>query len=672
MPTQSATPRGRTAVRLLASLFAAALLGQARAAEPAPAPDTFFQNPRMTGAEMSPDGQTVALTMASSREGRIRLVALDLKTMKLTPVVAFDDSDVASFHWVNDHRLVFNLHDRQASLAKLEDARDVGGLYGVDADGSHLRLLIRQNWGGWVVRADDPQALPPNTLFLDTIGERRGDDVYVYRYEEFDIKHIDFRRLQRLDTVRGRAVDIDTPPHTASWVFDTQGRLRVVTTVEENRTKVLARSVDGDSWSELGAFETYFPANSFAPRYIDEHGTLYVDSSRNGNTGAVWTYDLEHRQFGAEPFLHTDRYDIAPDFLSADGKLAGLRYVVDAQVTQWLDPKLDALQAVVDKKLPTTVNELHVASRGDGRFVVIHAFSDRVPGLWFLYNVADAKLVTLGNEQPDIDSRKMASLESVHYAARDGLDIPAWLTVPRGAARKDLPLVVLVHGGPFMRGREWAWNAELQFLAARGYAVLEPEFRGSTGYGNKLFDAGWKQWGLGMQNDIADGVKWAVAQGIVDPKRVCIAGASYGGYAVLMGLVNDPDLYRCGIDWVGVTDIDLLFNSRWSDLSDAWKRYGLTKLVGDPKTSAEQFKATSPIEQVARIHAPVLLAYGAKDLRVPLEHGEKFHAALMKQPGARSEWIVYDNEGHGWRNVQTRIDFWNRAAKFLDTNIGPR
>lgn len=660
----------RRAARAIVGVASGVALNLATAADRGPSPDDFFQNPRMTGAEMSPDGQTVALAMATNRKGRIRLVTLDLRTMKLAPVVAFDDADVFHFHWVNDHRLVFNLFDRQASLGKLEEQGDVGGLYGVDADGGHLRLLIRQNWGGWVVHGEDQQALPPNTVFLRTIGDRTSNDVYVFKYEEFDRKHVDFRRLQRLDTMRGRAVDIDTPAHTASWVFDPQGQLRVITTVHDNHTQVLARDSADAPWSELGAFDTYFPANSFSPEYIDEHGTLFVDSRRSGNTTAVWTYDLVHRSFGPEAFLHTDRYDLDPRFIQVDGKLAGLRYVADAQVTQWLDPKLDALQATIDKKLPTTVNELHVATRGDGRFVVIHAFSDRVPGLWFLYSVADGKLVSLGNEQPEIDPKQMARLEPVHYAARDGLDIPAWLTVPHGAERKNLPMVVLVHGGPFVRGREWEWNPELQFLAAHGYAVLEPEFRGSTGYGNQLFVAGWQQWGLAMQNDLADGVKWAIAQGIADPKRVCIAGASYGGYAVLMGLVNDPDLYRCGVDWVGVTDIDLLFDSRWSDLSDAWKRYGLTKLVGDQASHAEQFKATSPIVQVARIHAPVLLAYGAKDQRVPLEHGEKFHDALTKQPGAQSEWIVYDNEGHGWRSMDTRIDFWNRVTRFLDTNIG--
>jgi dipeptidyl aminopeptidase/acylaminoacyl peptidase len=608
--------------------------------------------------------------MAPGPQARTRLVALDLKTMKLTALAEFDDADVEDFHWVNDHRLVFSLYDRQASLGQLEEARDGGGLYGVDTDGRHLRLLIRQNWGNWLVRGDDRQALPPNTMFLQAIGERTGDDVYVYRIDEYDLKHLDYRQLQRLDTMRGHAVDIDTPVHTTGWLFDDKGQLRVVTTSQDNHTKVLARAVADEAWSELGDFETYFPANAFSPAYFDEHGTMYVHSARGGNTQAVWTYDLAHHQMSAAPFLRTDHYDIAPDFITIGGKLAGLRYTVDAQVTQWLDPTLETLQAAIDKRLPTTVNELHIASRGDGRFVVIHAFSDRVPGLWFLYSVTDGKLVSLGNEQPDIDPKQMATLEQVHYAARDGLEIPAWLTVPHGAERKNLPLVVLVHGGPFVRGRSWDWDRDTQFLAAHGYAVLEPEFRGSTGYGSKLFTAGWKQWGLAMQDDVADGVRWAVAQGIVDPKRVCIAGASYGGYAVLMGLINDPDLYRCGVDWVGVTDIGLLYSSHWSDLSDTWKKYGLPKLAGDPVADAAQFKATSPLEQVARIHAPVLLAYGGKDTRVPIEHGEKFHDALMKQPGSKSEWIVYGDEGHGWRSADNNIDFWKRVTKFLDANIG--
>ncbi len=233
-------------------------------------------------------------------------------------------------------------------------------------------------------------------------------------------------------------------------------------------------------------------------------------------------------------------------------------------------------------------------------------------------------------------------------------------------------MVVLVHGGPFVRGGDWSWNAETQFLTSRGYAVLEPEFRGSTGYGAAHAHAGWKQWGLKMQDDIADGARWAVAQGSADPKRICIAGASYGGYATLMGLIKDPDLFRCGIDWVGVTDIHLMYDSGWlseSDLPASWKRYGMPELVGDAVKDADQLRATSPLQQAARLKQPLLMAYGGVDLRVPLIHGEKFYQAV-KAGNPNVEWIKYGEEAHGWALPKNRIDFWTRVEHFLDKNIG--
>jgi dipeptidyl aminopeptidase/acylaminoacyl peptidase len=244
--------------------------------------------------------------------------------------------------------------------------------------------------------------------------------------------------------------------------------------------------------------------------------------------------------------------------------------------------------------------------------------------------------------------------------------------LPHGSNRKNLPLVVLVHGGPYVRGGEWGWRPDAQFLASRGYAVLEPEYRGSTGFGARHFRAGWKQWGLKMQDDIADGAKWAVAEGIVDPQRICIAGASYGGYATLMGLLNDPGLFKCGIDWVGVTDIGLLYSGHWSfrsDLSDEYKQYGMPELVGDVVKDAEQFRATSPLLQAARIRQPLLLAYGGSDARVPLYHGRKFYDAV-KATNPNVEMVVYEEEGHGWALPKNRIDFWTRVEKFLDRNIG--
>lgn len=267
----------------------------------------------------------------------------------------------------------------------------------------------------------------------------------------------------------------------------------------------------------------------------------------------------------------------------------------------------------------------------------------------------------------------MGSQDIVKYRARDGLEIPAWLTLPAKGGKK-LPLVVRVHGGPYLRGNVWGWDAGGQFIASRGYAVLEPEFRGSAGFGFKLFSAGMKQWGLKMQDDIADSVKWAVDKGIADPDRVCIMGGSYGGYATLMGLVNDPGLYRCGIAYAAVTDIPLLYDSGMAVLSglpDDYKEYGVPVLVGDLGKDAAQFVATSPLKQAARIKRPLLLAHGSDDHRVPVPHFRKMRSAL-ESAKADAEFVEYAGEGHGWSTLKTRLDFWSRVEKFLDKHIGQK
>jgi len=650
-----------------AALLATAIASGAHAADSPPGPEKFFQHPRMVAAQLSPDGQTVALLLATDAKSRVRLVGMDVETARFTSLAGFEDADVADFHWVNAHRLVFELGDRDSPVGDLDSAP---GLYGVNIDGSALRELVSRHGHPFFERGGDhSRVLPWNTEFLEPV-DGVSEDVYVYKAEEYDEKHADYLQLQRLDTLHGQVADVPTPPHTFQWVFDPKGELRVVVTDKGNHSKVMALEPGGKEWTTLGDFEHFVDDKTFNPSYIDQDGKLFVEARNGSDKVSVWTYDLARRKLADKPWLVSPKYDLHPRYISVGGKLAGLAFRADAYVTQWVAPELEALQAKVDKLLPSTTNHLSVAANGNLDAVVVHATSDRVPGVWFLLDQTKGKLLKLGATMPDIDPKTQATLEPVQYAARDGLDIPAWLTIPAGAQGKQLPLVLLVHGGPHVRGRSWDWEPESQFLASRGYAVLEPEFRGSTGYGQKLFQSGWKQWGLAMQDDIADAVRWAVAQGIADPKRVCIAGASYGGYAVLMGLARDPDLYRCGVDWVGVTDMNLMYTASWSDTSDEWKKYGMPVLVGDPVADAAQLKATSPTNVVARIHAPVLMAYGGKDRRVPIEHGERFRDALKRQPGAQIEWVVYDKEGHGWRALDTRVDFWNRVARFLDANIG--
>src|SRR5258708_4212692 len=232
-------------------------------------------------------------------------------------------------------------------------------------------------------------------------------------------------------------------------------------------------------------------------------------------------------------------------------------------------------------------------------------------------------------------------------------------------------MVVVVHGGPYVGGDVWQWHPEVQFLASRGYAVLQPNFRGTTRYGWKHYSVGRKQWGLAMQDDITDGVQWVIAQGVADPNRICIYGASYGGYATMMGLARTPDLFKCGINYVGVTDLPLWLTATWSDLGDEYLRYTAPQQIGDPDRDAERLKSTSPVNLASSMKAPVLMAYGSEDVRVPIEHGTRMKSALERS-GRSFQWIVGDGEGHGFQKLENQVMFYGAMEKFLDENIGSK
>ncbi len=440
-----------------------------------------------------------------------------------------------------------------------------------------------------------------------------------------------------------------------------------------NQRTLHYRDPASGEWRKIATHTRYVAdADTFWPVGFGSDGTLYVEASAGKDTTALYPFDFATGKPGKQSIIEARGYDFDGALVSHRGKLLGATLRTDANGNVWLDPAMAALQKKIDQLLPGKVNMLSVPSQADSPWVLVRSFSDAAPTSFILYNKQTGALNRVGNTHPAIDPARMGRQRPVRYKARDGREIPGLLTMPAGGATKNLPLVVLVHGGPYVRGSTWGFDPETQFLASRGYAVLEPEFRGTTGYGSAHFEAGWKQWGLAMQDDIADGVQWAVAQGITAPERVCIAGASYGGYAALMGLVNDGKLYRCAVSWVGVTDINLLYNGRWnfdSGTGDDFKAYGMPVLIGDQVKDAVQLKATSPIYQAARIDKPLLLAYGGADRRVPLFHGELFRDAVKKH-NQQVEWVVYPEEGHGWSQPATRYDFWTRVEKFLDKHIG--
>jgi dipeptidyl aminopeptidase/acylaminoacyl peptidase len=661
------------ATLLLAGTALAEAVRAVAAATPPPAA-SFFEQARFDAPKLSPSGAFLAARTALP-DGRLRLSVVRLDDLSVKVVAAFGDADVGYFDWVNDERLVFNATDSRQTDS---DDRSAPGLFAVNRDGGALRQLVETGWGERGTGSHlSNKRLDWDHFLLRQPGRQDSDFVYVTRPIWNAERNVRSLTLWRLNTLSGQASAVPAPSsgEVLAWLLDQNGEPRLAVTLKDKLATVLLR--EGDNWRTLSQYDAYSGEDAgrhnFRPVGFGPDGALYVSARHGGDKSALYRFDLAKGELGRESLVDLDGYDCNGELISADGKLLGASYLSDVRGNAWFEPRMRALQASVDALLPGRVNLLATARRGDTPWLLVHSYSDREPGDYILYNTATRQLTRIGQRREHIAPAQMGQQVLVHYQARDGLPIPAWITYPRDSARKNLPLVMLVHGGPYLRGNSWGWNPDAQFLASRGYAVMEPESRGSTGFGAKHFRAGWKQWGLAMQDDIADGAKWAAAQGIADPKRICIAGASYGGYATLMGLVNDPELYRCGVAWAGVTDIQLMYDGHWSgdsDLGEDWKRWGMPRLVGDPVKDAAQLAATSPLRQAARVKRPLLLAYGGDDRRVPLYHGEKFYAAV-KAGNPDVEWISYPKEGHGWKLLPNQIDFWGRVEKFLDRNIGP-
>ncbi|MDB5755861.1 MAG: dipeptidyl aminopeptidase [Massilia sp.] len=664
MPLLQHRPACTILTLLLATLIAT---GPARAAAPLPPIESFFENSAFSGAVLSPNARYLAVKMARKNE-RDGLAVVDLSNGSAKIVAGFTDSDVGQFAWVNDERLLYNTLDKELGVGDMYNAP---GLYAINRDGSAFRQLAARGTSK-VQEHTVNTVLPWNTFMLGQLGAQNSQFVYVTS-PKWERGELDYVNLLKLDTLTGRATGVHRPADTFDWLLDQKGEPRIAETLERDLTVVYYRDPATDAWRKIGQYNAYtgkgkgFNAVAFGP-----DGVLYVTANAGHDKTALYRFDLANTAPDAEPLVELKDYDFRGALVIANNKLLGVHLLSDARSTVWFDAGMKAMQQRIDTQLPGLVNLISVAPRAETPWVLVQSYSDTQPHIYHLFNTESGKLNKVGETFAAIDPARMGMQEAVRYKARDGLEIPAWLTLPHGSARKDLPLVVLVHGGPYVRGGEWGWHPDAQFLASRGYAVLEPEYRGSTGFGSRHFHAGWKQWGLKMQDDIADGAKWAIAEGIVDPKRICIAGASYGGYATLMGLVNDPGLYKCGINWAGVTDIGLMHSGHWSfrsDMTEGYKQYGMPELVGDIDKDAEQLKATSPLFQAARIKQPLLMAYGGADRRVPIYHGRKFYDAV-KAGNPNVEMIVYEEEGHGWRLPQNRIDFWSRVEKFLDKNIG--
>ena len=637
-------------------------------AQPIPVAD-FFKPSAFANMQMAPSGKRMSATVPRA-DGRLSLAVLDLDDMKKSKIVAgYADADIRGVEWVNDDRLVFRLSDPDRPAATYRGS----GVFTVSANGGELpRVLVRPQWQVIVEgTAIVSRALQPNHV-LESVLRDGSNDVVLAEYVYANNDDLLYVNLKRVDTTTGlirSSLSQGAPTGAVDWTLDQAGQARVLTVEQGDKEAEYWKPTPSSAWTKVAEGERYADRAPFDPIFVDADNRLYARSRLKGSdVSSLVMIDMTQSPDQMRELIATPGFDFRGTFvLSARGAVLGVKYLTDARATLWFDADLKKMQDQVDALLPNTVNLLDCGNCDRRDRVLVTSYSDRQPAIFQLFDSKAGKLEPIAESRPWIKPKTMATRDMVRVTTRDGLSMPVHVTRPAGA-KAPMPTVVLVHGGPWVRGGEWRWDADSQFLASRGYVVIEPEFRGSTGFGRKHFRSGWKQWGLAMQDDVADAALWAIQQGFADPKRVCIAGASYGGYATLMGLIRNPEIFRCGVNWVGVTDIDLMYSITWSDSGESYQRYGMPRMIGDRVKDAEQLAATSPIKQAAKITQPLLLAYGGVDRRVPIDHGTQFRAAVQKT-NKQVEWIEYADEGHGWYLLANDVDFWTRVEKFLDKNL---
>lgn len=658
---------------MLALLGAAMATASAQTAAPPVPVEAFFSRPDMSDVLLSPSGRYLAVLIPGPND-RNTLAVVDLVDNARSKALArYGDADIVDVHWVDDDWLVFRLDDYQTGGGRRDFAP---GLISISRDGGSPRVLVKVRGNPFITTAPVgvDRRLDYNHTLL-SVPREGSREVIVGEISFTREGYIDNLRPKRLNVESGRTRSIDDADiqPVDHWKFNARGEPLLAMHSDGGRVKVRWREPGAKAWTVLlDADSLRMP---WSPHSVDNNGTLYVTDSRGeGGTSVLARYDFARRAPAAEPTVVTPGFDFQGSLvIGADGRMLGVRAFTDAEVTVWLDPVFKALQEEVDRRLPERVNRITCRRcDADDRVALIESSSDLDPGTYLVMRGRSGELQLIGSRRKSIDPRRMAPVSFERIKARDGRMVPVWLTEPRRAAdAPPPPAVVLVHGGPWSRGAGWYWAALPQFLASRGYAVIEPEFRGSTGYGNEHFRAGWRQWGQAMQDDVTDAVRWAAANRRIDAQRVCIAGGSYGGYATLMGLVRDPDLYRCGAAWAAVSEPMRMLESSWwwsDDISDAARKHSLPEMLGDPKADAAMLKAISPLQQAARIKAPVLLVHGELDKRVPFVHAKEMREALRKN-GQEPEWLVFPDETHGWNKTENQRIFARKLESFFAEHL---
>ena len=598
--------------------------------------EDFFRNPEKSSFNISPNGLLIAY-MKPWEEGN-RMMNIYVKSMDSNKEIRITDADQRSiygFFWISDNRIAY-IQDKGGD----ENFR----IYAVNIDGTNeVNLTPFDN-----VRSQIIDDLEDNPDFM-IVG--------------LNIRNPQIHDAYRLNVNTGEITMLaENPGNISSWMTDNNGVLRLATTSDGINSSILYREDEEKEF--INILTTNFK-ESVSPLFFSfDNNELYVSSNRGRDKSAIYTFDLKLAKEEKLIFEHPE-VDVYSLMRSKKRKvITGVTYTTDKTYRVFFDKEREVLQKKIEQKLPNIDVAISGFNKDETKAVVV-AYSDKSRGTYYYYDIKKDELIKLADLSPWLKPENMASMLPVSYKSRDGLKINAYLTLPLSSSGKNLPVVVNPHGGPWARDY-WGFNSEVQYLANQGYAVFQMNFRGSTGYGREFWELSFKQWGKTMQDDITDGVDWLISEGIADPDRIAIYGASYGGYATLAGLTFTPDLYACGVDYVGVSNLFTFIET----IPPYWELYRqmLYEMVGHPENDKDLLTEGSPALNVEKIKAPLFIAQGANDPRVKKSESDQMVEALKKQ-GIDVPYMVKENEGHGFYNEENRFDFYRAMTEFLDKHL---
>ena len=596
--------------------------------------EDFFRNPEKSSFSISPNGNYIAYM--KPWKTRMNVFVMEIITKKETRLTSSQERGIYGFTWLTNKRIGY---------VKDEGGNENIHFYAVNIDMSNeIDLTPFENVQTRIIDDLDDD---PNHIIIGL--NKRNPQIHdPYRINVNDGK---------------MELIAENPGNISEWMTDHDGKLRVATTSDGVNTSLLYREKESDEFKLI--LTTDFKV-SIAPLFFTfDNKNLYVASNRGRDKTAIFEFDLSKSKEGRLIFEHNE-VDVSGLMFSRKRKvLTGVNYTVAKNEMIFFDKWREDIQQKLEKKFPGYEVVITSFSKDETKAVVV-TYSDKSRGTYYHYDVDKNKLIKLGEVSPWLNEENMSEMKPVKYMSRDGLTINGYLTLPKGTNGKNLPIIVNPHGGPWARDN-WGYKSEIQFLANRGFAVFQMNFRGSTGYGREFWEKSFKEWGKSMQDDITDGVNWLIDEGIADPNRIAIYGASYGGYATLAGLAFTPDLYTCGVDYVGVSSLFTFMEN----MPPYWELYRsmMYEMVGHPEKDKELLAAASPLLHIDKIKAPIFIAQGANDPRVVKAESDQIVEAL-KNAGIDVPYMVKDNEGHGFYNEENQFDFYREMEKFLTKHIG--